>query len=163
MQFDNQKTTIRSFLRKMVVTIVFAVAIIAVMMLDFFNKPFYGLERYTIVLILTGLYIAIMLISYFLERNFIYFNDDGEEIIIRYYPIRPIARKKRAIEIPKTNFVRFEIKKSFFGFKKSLLLYVRFKNKVARYPAISLSALTVKEMELIVHQLSKYAATAKTK
>ncbi|MBL7111718.1 MAG: hypothetical protein ISS19_07235 [Bacteroidales bacterium] len=156
MQFDNQKTTIRSFLRKMLVTIIFGVAIIAVMMLKFFNKPFYGLERYTIVLILLGLYIGIMVFTYSLKRNYIYFNDDGEAIILRYYPIRPIARKKSAIEIPKTSLVKFEIRKSFFGLKKTLFLYQKVKNKVARYPAIGLTALNKKELESISTQLSKY-------
>jgi len=156
MQFDNQKTTIRSFLRKMVITILFGAAIIAVLMVKYFNKPFYGLNRYTIVLILLGLYIAIMLFTYSLNRNYIYFNDDGESIIMRYYPIRPVARKKRAIQIPKERFVKYEIRKSIFGLRKTLFLYQRVKNKIARYPGIGVSALSRNELETIKNQLSQY-------
>jgi hypothetical protein len=156
MQFDNQKTTIRSFLRKMLITIIIGAAIIVVLMVPFFNKPFYGLSRYALVLILTGLYIVIIIFGYYLERNYIYFNDDGNNIILRYYPIRPIARKKMAIEIPKTSLVKFEIKRSLFGLKKKLILYRRVQNKVARYPAIGLSALNKKELGLIKTQLSQY-------
>ena len=156
MQFDNQKTTIRSFLRKMVITIIFGIAIMVVLMIPFFNKPFYGLSRYTLVLILLSLYIIIMVISYSLNRNYIYFNDDGESIVLRYYPIRPFARKKRVIEIPKDSLARYEIRKSFLGFRVSLFLYQRIKNKIARYPAIGLTALKKKELVLIENQLSKY-------
>jgi hypothetical protein len=156
MQFDNQKTTIRSFLRKMLLTIIIGVTIVVVLLVPFFNKPLYGLSRYTIVLILTGLYIIIIIIGYFLERNYIYFNDDGEDIILRYYPIRPVAMKKRSVEIPKATFVKFEIRKSFFGLKKTLILYQKVKNKVARYPSIGLSALTKSELELIETCLIRY-------
>ncbi len=156
MQFDNQKTTIRSFLRKMLITIIIGIAMVVVMMLRFFNQPFYGLERYTLVLILAVLYIVIMIIGYSLNRNYIYFNDDGENIILRYYPIRPVARKKSMLEIPKTSLVKFEIRKSFFGLKKTLFLYQKVKNKVARYPAIGLTALNRKELEAIDTQLSQY-------
>ena len=156
MQFDNQKTTIRSSLRKMLFTIIFGIGIIAVLMLKFFNKPFYGLERYTIALILLGLYIGIMIFTFTLKRNYIYFNDDGESIIIRYYPIRPVARKKSAIEIPKATLVKFEIRNSYFGLKKTLFLFQRVKHKIARYPGIGLSALTKKELESITNQLNQY-------
>jgi len=156
MQFDNQKTVIRSFLRKMLITIIIGTTIIIVLMVNFFNKPFYGLDRYTIVLILTGLYIVIMLISYSMNRNYIYFNDNGETIILRYYPIRPILRKKRVIEIHKASLVKFEIRKNFFGLKKTLYLYQGMKNKVARYPAIGLTALNKKELESIESGLSQH-------
>jgi hypothetical protein len=140
----------------MVITIIFGIAMIAVMMLRFFNKPFYGLERYTIVLILLGLYIGIMIFTYSLNLNYIYFNDEGESLIIRYYPIRPVARKKSAIEITKSTLVKFEIRKSYFGLKKTLFLFQRVKNKIARYPGIGLSALNKKELESITNQLNLY-------
>jgi hypothetical protein len=141
----------------MVITIIIGIAIIVVLMAPFFNKPFYGLSRYVLVLILIAVYIAIMVFTYSLNRNYIYFNDDGESIIVRYYPIRPIARKKRVIEIPKENLVKFEISKSIFGLRKTLFLYQRVKNKVARYPGIGVSALNKKELASIQDQLSQYA------
>ena len=140
----------------MLITIIFGTAIIIVLMVHFFNKPFYGLDRYTIVLILTGLYIVIMVISYSMNRNYIFFNDEGETIILRYYPIRPILRKKRALEIPKASLVKFEIRKSVFGLKKTLYLFQRVKNKIARYPAIGLTALNKKELASIESALNQY-------
>ena len=107
-------------------------------------------------LILVSLYVIIMVVTYSLNRNYIYFNDDGDSIILRYYPIRPIARKKSAIQIPKGSFVKFEIRRSVFGLKKTLYLYQRIKNKIARYPAIGLSALNKKELESIENQLRQY-------
>jgi hypothetical protein len=159
MHFDNQKTTIRVSLWKMFLAIFFAVLIIFFLATDWFNRPFLGLERYELILISAGLYIFIMAVIYLLDLNYFYFNDDGDHIIIRYYPMRPLGRKKRAVQIAKISLAGYEIKPSLFGLRKSLILHQKTKKGTAKYPAISITSLNKKEVEIITGQLRRYVRT----
>ncbi len=156
MNFDNQHTTIRVYLWKMFLAIFFAVVIVFFLASQWFNKPFLGLERSGLILIAAGLYLIITIFIYILNLNYIYFNDDGDRIILRYYPIRPIGRKKRAVEIPKTTLVKYKIRRSFLNLKRSLILYQKIKKNVAKYPPIGITSLTKKERELLEKQLRRY-------
>jgi hypothetical protein len=156
MQIDNQKTTIRVSLWKMFLAIFFAVLIIFFLATSWFNKPFLGLERYELILISAGLYLFIIIIIYLLDLNYIYFNDDGDQIVIRYYPMRPLGRKNRAVQIPKISLAGYEIKSSLFGLRKSLVLHQKTKKGIAKYPAIGITALNKKEFDTITSQLKRY-------
>jgi hypothetical protein len=156
MIFDNQHTTIRVYLWKMFLAIFFAVLIVFFLASQWFNKPFLGLERSGLILIAACLYLFITIFIYILNLNYIYFNDDGDRIILRYYPIRPLARKKRSVEIPKTALAKYEIRRSFLNLRRSLILYQKVKNKVAKYPPIGITSLTKQEREIMVRQLEKY-------
>lgn len=159
MYFDNQKTTIRISLWKMFLAIFFAALIIFFLGTDWFINPFLGFERYELIAISAVLYLLIIIFIYLLNLNYFYFNDDKDPIIIRYYPLRPFARKKNAIQIPKTSLAGFEIKKSFFGLKKSLILQQRTKQGTAKYPAIGIGALNNKERNILIGQLKQYVRT----
>jgi hypothetical protein len=140
----------------MFLAIFFAALITLFLTTEWFNKPFLGLDRLHLVLIVAGLYLLIILIIHFLDYNYFYFNDDNDPIVIRYYPMRPLARKKREIRIPKINLAGFEIKRSFLGLRKSLLIRQKTKKGAATYPAIGITALTGKEISMIAEQLKRY-------
>jgi hypothetical protein len=156
MQIDNQKTTIRIWLWKMFLACFFAGLVVLFLTTTWFNKPVLGLERIDLILITAGLYLLIIIIIYLLDLNYIYFNDDGDQIILRYYPMRPFARKKMAFQIPKISLAGFDIKKSFFGLKKSLILQQKTKKGIATYPGIGINALNRREIELIVSELKRF-------
>ena len=42
------------------------------------------------------------------QLNYFYFNDGGDKILIRYYPIHPLVQKKNAIQVPKTGLAGYE-------------------------------------------------------
>ena len=71
---------------------------------------------------------------------FVSYNDHGEMIVMRYYPLSLFNSKKHSIEIPKPQFVKYELKPFFFGRHQKIILYQHFRNKVVAYPPISLSA-----------------------
>lgn len=159
MKFDNQKTAIRIYLWKMFLAIFFATLIILFLTITWFDKPDLGLEKSKLVLISAGLYLFIILVINLLDLNYIYFNDNGDQIVIRYYPMRPIGRKKKAIQIPKISLEGFEIKNSLFGLRKSLILFQKTKKGSAQYPAIGIRALNYKEQNIIINQLRRYVRT----
>lgn len=156
MNFDNKKTTIRVYLWKMFMAIFFAVLIVFFLAANRFNKPFLGLERSHLILVTACLYLIIIIFIFFLDLNYFYFSDDTDRIIFRYYPIRPIGRKRRSVEIPKIALANYKIKSSFFNLKRTLILYQKVKKNVAKYPPIRITSLSKAEREMLENQLNKY-------
>ncbi len=160
MTFDNQKTTIRIFLRKMVIAIAAAISVVTILAAPWFDPDLLGILKYQWILLIAVLYILIVAVSWMRGLNYFYFDDKGDKIIIRYYPIRPLGRKKKAVQIQKTVFAGFEIKKPVLGLKKNLILKQYVKKKVAKYPPIGITALTRQELRALEKQLSIYARGA---
>ena len=159
MQINNQKTAIRIYLWKMFLAIFFAGVIILFLTTTWFNKPVLGLERVELILITAGIYLIIIIFLYLLDLNYVYFNDDGDQLVFRYYPMRPFARKKKAVQIPKISLAGFRIKKSLFGLRKSLVLQQITKKGTATYPAIGITALNSKESGIIISELKRFVRT----
>ncbi len=136
--------------------IFFAGLVILFLTTTWFNKPVLGLERKDLILITAGLYLLIIIILYLLDLNYIYFSDDGDQIVVRYYPMRPFARKKKAVQIPRISLAGFEIKKTLFGLRKSLVLKQRTKKGIATYPGIGITALNSKETEALIAELRRF-------
>ena len=156
MKFDNQKTTYRVFLRKMLIAIIAAICVVAILATPWFIPELLGISQYQWILIVAGIYVLMMVISWIRDLNYFYFDDKGETIIIRYYPIRPLGRRKRAVQIQKISFAGYEIKMTRLGLRKTLILKQHVKKKVASYPAIGITALTRHELQILEMQLSAY-------
>ena len=157
MEINSSKTVIKD--RKLMYIMVFAlIAIVSTIFLaDTFDVPVFGVTRESYILAVTGIYILINIYRFSLNLNYVYFSDAGGKIIIKYYSLRPFMQKRQTVEIPKGSLFRFEIKKSMFGQKKTLVLFQMIKNKIARYPEISLSALNDIEIGRIKGSLKSMA------
>jgi len=90
--------------------------------------------------------------------SYIYYNSEGSKILLRYSPLQPLLYGNYSIEVPKKSLVKFEIVDGFFGLRKSLLLYVKTPQGVAKYKPVSLSTLTKKEIEQLVYNLENIVA-----
>ncbi|HXK82021.1 MAG TPA: hypothetical protein PLO05_07690 [Bacteroidales bacterium] len=106
----------------------------------------------SIIFLLFVIYFVIMRFSY------IYYNSEGSKILLRYSPLQPLLYGNYSIEVPKKSLVKFEIVDGFFGLRKSLLLYVKTPQGVAKYKPVSLSTLTKKEIEQLVYNLENIVA-----
>ncbi len=80
---------------------------------------------------------------------YIFYNTDGPKIIIRYTSLQPLTAGNFSIEVPKKDFVKAEIVKSHLGIRKSLLIYVRTAQGVAKFNPVSLSILSKNEIEAL--------------
>jgi hypothetical protein len=76
--------------------------------------------------------------------------------VMRYYPISLFTSRKNSIEIPKSQFIKYEIKPFLLGTQKWVILYQNFRNKEAKYPPVSLSAVDRKDREKILSSLEKH-------
>ncbi|MEA3462755.1 MAG: hypothetical protein U9R49_12790, partial [Bacteroidota bacterium] len=88
---------------------------------------------------------------------YVSYNDQGEMIVVRYYPVSMFTSRKNSIEIPKKQFVKYELKPFFFKTQHWLILAQNFRGKEAQYPKISLSAMEKEDREKILGSLSKYS------
>ncbi|MDD2635235.1 MAG: hypothetical protein PHW82_07015 [Bacteroidales bacterium] len=104
--------------------------------------------------VLVGVYVLFMAFVFIKNYNYLYYNSDGPKIIIRYIPLSPLTAGNYSIEIPRRDFVRAELKTSFFGLKKNLIVYVRSAQGVAKFKPVSLSILSKKEINEILNELS---------
>jgi hypothetical protein len=91
------------------------------------------------------------------ENNFIIYKETDDRIIVRYYPLHPFHDKFKSIEISKKTFSHFELKKKNMGLREDLFLFQMSAKGLARYPGISLSALSKQQRSEVLESLSKYS------
>jgi hypothetical protein len=88
---------------------------------------------------------------------YIYFNNEGPKVVLRYSPLQPLTYGNYSIEFYKKDLYKYEIVSSFFGIRKSLLIYIRTPQGIAKFQPVSLSTLTNKEIADIIESLDKYS------
>jgi hypothetical protein len=157
MKIDNQRNTYRIWLSRLVMTMVFALVILVLIFVSWFDNLDSGITKYHIIFLISSIYLLINLINYLKRPYFVSYSDQGEKIVVRYYPVSMFTSRKNSIEIPKQQFVKFELKPFLFNTQHKLILVQNFRGKEARYAPISLSALDKKDRKKIVQSLEGYA------
>ena len=109
MKIDNKRNTYRLWLNRMITTLVFTVAILVIIFLPWFDQPGSWLSKYHVVILVALVYIALNLNNYFKRPSYVSYSDQGEMIVLRYYPLTLFTSRKNSIEIPKKQLVRFEL------------------------------------------------------
>ncbi len=156
MKVDNQKNTYRIWIRRLIMTIVFTLAIIVLIFLPWFDDPELGLSKFHAMIFVAAIYVLISIYNTMKIPYYVSYNDHGDMIVMRYYPLSLFNSKKNSIEIPKPQFVKYELKPFFFGRYQKIILFQHFRNKVVAYPSISLSALGEEDKNRILASLQKY-------
>jgi hypothetical protein len=156
MKIDNQKNTYRVWLRRLILAIAFTMAIVVLILIPWFSNPELKLTEYHVIIFIAVLYVGINIFNSGKKPYFVSYSDHGEMLVMRYYPLSLFNSKKHSIEIPKPQFVKYELKPFFFGRLHKIILYQHFRNKVVSYPPISLSALEEEDRTRIIASLQKY-------
>ena len=157
MKIDNQRNIYRIWLRKLTITILFVMSIIAIVFLNILNEPDSPITKYHLVIAIAVVYIIVSLIGALRNPYFFHFHDTTDMLVIRYYPVSLFNHKKNSIEIPIQQFVKFDIEKFFFGIDEKLVIYQNYRKKVAKYPPISLSAVNKDDRERLKIVLTRYS------
>jgi hypothetical protein len=157
MTVDITRTAIKVRVQNLLITLLFSALIIVVLLTNFFNDPFLGLSRGIIILLLAIIYFLYAAYGLLLDRYYVFLNDDGQKIVFRYYSMRPLSQLKQSIEIPKQNFKGYEITYNSLGFIPRIVLFQQQKSGIFKYPPVSLSALSKKELDQVERLLGKYA------
>ncbi len=156
MKLDNQKNTYRIWLSRLVMTMVFALIILILMFVGWFDDLEAGITKYHLVIVISGVYVLINWINFLKRPYFVSYSDQGEMIVVRYYPVSMFTSRKNSIEIPKKQFVKYELKPFFLKTQHYLILSQNFRGKVAQFPKISLSAMDKDDREKLLQSLDKY-------
>ena len=156
MIIDTKRTVIKVQLRRFITLVVFIALALGVMLIGSLRYEVLGLNKYHWALVVVLLYTLSLIVESWFELNYIYFSDDDDIIMLRYFSMSVFSRKKRSIEIPKKVFRGYEVKKVLFGMKKKIVLKQLIKDKVVKYPPVSISALKPNEYKVLMKTLDSY-------
>jgi hypothetical protein len=155
MVIDIHRTAIRMRLRGLFTAFLFSIIILSILLIDFFNETHFGITKAYLILFISVIYMILIVYNYLKDYYYIYFNDESNMILFRYYSMRPLSQTKRSIEIPRGSLVRYEIKTSSFGISTKLILYQKAKAGVYKYTPVSISALSSHEKDQLIQALNR--------
>ena len=157
MTFDNSKTIIGLRIKLFGATILFLTYIVLTYIAGIIKYPLLGMSDTTWTIILVCLYLFFAFLPMFLNYQYIYFSDEGENIVFRYFTSGIVGGKKNSIEINKKTFSGYKSESRFFGLIRSVTLYQQFKEGIARYPKVYISALSSGERTKVLRLLNLYS------
>ncbi len=161
MIIDNQRTIIKLKLRKLFYAIAASIIIIILLTTNIIKTEYLGLTKGNWAIIAGALYVLYYIYQSFLDPYYIYFSDEGEKIILRYYQSSSFNSTKNAIEIPKNQLYKFDIQKKIINQKEILILFQNTPKGIFKYPPVCISALNSNEKEILKETLKKYLQKTK--
>ena len=156
MFFDNRKNVLRINKVRYIAPLVLVTLIAIIIWSGWFDKVFLGLNKISYIVCLSVLYILYVIIIYIINLSFFSYSDDGDKLVFRFVSFRPFDNAKKAIEIDKKIFGGYHVNKMFFNLKKELVLSIKTKKGLAKYPAISISALSDNQIKLLKNALNQF-------
>ncbi len=157
MTFDNSKTIISLRIKLFAATVVFLAYIVLAYIAKLIKFPLLGMSDTTWTLILVAIYLIIAFLPMILNYQYVYYSDDTEKIIFRYFTAGIVGGRKNTVEIDKRTLSGYEIVPELFGLRQKITLYQRFNEGVAKYPPFYISALSRDERARMVKSLNLYS------
>ena len=160
MTLDNSRTIIRLRIKLFITTVIFLGYIVLTYVAKMIKYPILGMNEtgWTVVLVIIYLFLAFL--PMFLNYQYIYFSDDGEKIVFRYFTSGIVGGRKNSVEINKSAFSGYKVESGFFGLIQSIILYQHLNEGIAQYPPIYITALSQKERIKIFKSLNSYPLPA---
>jgi hypothetical protein len=153
MTFDNSRTIISLRIRLFIATVLLLGYIVLSYIAEIIKFPLLGLSDTFLTVILVIIYLILAFYPMALNYQYIYYSDDGDFIIFRYYFAGIVSGKKNSIEINKRSFAGYKKESEFFGLDQSLILYQQLAEGVAKYPPVHISILNRKERAKVLNSL----------
>lgn len=155
MIIDLKRTVLKTQISRFITLIALVIFLLILLIMLDLKRTYFGFSKYQWAIVVSAIYIAHVIYQGILEPYYIYFSDQGEKIILRYFSMSFYNDKKQTIEIPKDSYSGYEIKTSLGGLKKKLILCEKIKNTVAKYPAVSITALNKTQEAHLIEALEK--------
>lgn len=148
MAIDNKPNAGRIKLLYLIIPFLFTVFIAVTIFLETFDGYSY------LIIVAIVLVLSIIFLNK-LKFRFLLFDIKDNKIVLRYHGLGPMGTSFKSIEFPAQKLAKFEIKDELFGLRKELILYQETPKGVAKYPGVSLSAVSKSEREKILAVLAK--------
>jgi hypothetical protein len=155
MIIDIKKTIIRKNLGNFISTIVFLLLIILLLFIpvrDFIK----GITNSLLAVFVGAAYVINAFYKTFRNYNYIYFSDESDKIILRYFSPNIFTSKKNSIEIPKKEYAGYKLESFFMRYREKITLLRRTGRGIAKYPPVSITALSLNEREMLLRTLNEW-------
>jgi hypothetical protein len=156
MTFDNSRTIISLRIKLFGATVVLLTYLALTYVARLIKYPLLGMSDTSWTIILVGIWLFLAFMPMFLNYQFIFFSDDGEKIVFRYFTTGLVGGRKNSVEINKMSFSGYKIETRFFGLIQSIILFQKFQEGVAKYPPVYISALSREEKAKVIKSLNMY-------
>jgi hypothetical protein len=156
MTFDNSKTIIALRLRGFAATVVFLIYIVLIYVGRVVRFPIGDIQETPATIVITSLYIFIIFLPLALRKMYVYYSDDGDNIVFKYFYAGMITGKKKSIVINKQTLAGYKKTKGFLGINPSIIITQRLKQGSATYPPVNIGSLRRKDKESIFRSLDQY-------
>lgn len=160
MKLDNSKTIISFRIKLFAVTVILLAYIILSYAAKAFKLTLFGWSDTLWTIILAAVWLFIAFLPMLLNYQYISYSDEDDLIVFRYFTAGIVGGKKNSVEIDKRSFAGYKTDKKLFGLISSITLYQLFKEGVAKYPPIYISALNKEERSKIFRSLNILAPKA---
>ena len=158
MIIENSKTAIRIRLLTFLATLIVVTLIVLIYTTRILINPIWDLNKTQWSFIIIGVFVLILILNNFRNLYYIYFSDNGNNIVFRFYSMKIFSGKKNTIEIHKKDFVKFETSSSLFKMRDYIIIYQKLKKGIAKYPPLSITGLSKKNKTKLKNQLSLYTS-----
>ncbi|OFY60556.1 MAG: hypothetical protein A2V50_05810 [Bacteroidetes bacterium RBG_19FT_COMBO_42_10] len=160
MTFDNSKTIIGVRIKLFIATVLLLAYIALTYAAKLIKFPLLGLSDTAWTVILVAIWLIIAFWPMILNYQFVFFSDEGEKLVFRYFIAGIVSGKKNSVEINKRTFAGYKTESRFFGLIKSIILFQKMGQGVATYPPVYISALTHEQQSKLFASLKTYAPKA---
>lgn len=156
MVLDISRTIIRKNLVNFISTVVFIILIILLLFVRMYNI-IKGVDNSLLAIFVATAYIIHAVYNTFRNYNYIYFNNETEKLILRYFSPNIFTTKKNSIEMPQNEFAGYKLNSFFLRYREKIILYRATKKGLASYPPVSITALSNKERYALLRTLDELA------
>ncbi len=91
----------------------------------------------------------------FRNYNYLYFNDESDKLVLRFFAPNFFTSKKNSIEIPKREFAGYTYSRFSWATGRKSVLTRRTSKGIASYPPVSITALSNNEKNSLLLTLEK--------
>lgn len=154
MILDISRTIIRKNLVNFISTIVFIIIIIVLLFLPMYNI-IKGVNNSLLAIFVAAAYLIYAVYNTFRNYNYIYFNNDSDTLILRYFSPNIFTSRKNSIEIPKKEFAGYKLHSFFMRYREKIVLYRNTRKGLASYPPVSITALSNMERYAMLRALDE--------
>ena len=157
MTLDNSKQIISFRIKLFVATVLFLAYVALAYVAKLIKFPILGLSDTAWTLIFVIIYLLIAFVPMFLNYQYVYFSDEGESLVFRYFNAGIVGGKKNSIEISKKTLAGYKTESRYFGLMLSLVLFQQVGQRIAKYPPVHISALNKDQRNKLFYSLSLLA------
>ncbi|MDQ1296743.1 MAG: hypothetical protein QG611_722 [Bacteroidota bacterium] len=160
MTFDNSKKIYSLRIRMFVVIVLLFTYLALSYIAKLITFPLLGMSDSAWTLILVAIFIYFAFSPMLYNYQYVWFSDEGETIVFRYFTAGIVGGKKNSVKIEKNLFAGYKTESKLFGLSKSIILFQKLGQSVAKYPPVYISALSREQRYRLLSSLDLYTPKA---